>query len=66
MFGLNNFRFHRILKREKLKKMMKEFEELQKTDAQAALEKFNEADKLRILVSVFDFPIRHFCIMYLP
>ncbi|XP_035204575.1 U3 small nucleolar RNA-associated protein 14 homolog A-like, partial [Stegodyphus dumicola] len=42
-------RYHRILKREKLKKMMKEFEELQKTDAAAALEKFLEADKLRIL-----------------
>ena len=43
-------RYHRILKREKLKQIMKEFEELQKTDQAAALEKFLEADKLRILV----------------
>ncbi|XP_054724571.1 U3 small nucleolar RNA-associated protein 14 homolog A-like [Uloborus diversus] len=42
-------RYHRILKREKLKKMMKEFEELEKTDAAAALEKYLEADKLRVL-----------------
>lgn len=33
--------------------MMKEFEELQKTDEKAALEKFLEADKLRVLVSSF-------------
>lgn len=42
-------RYHRILKREKLKQLMKEFEDLQKTDQKAALEKFIEADKLRIL-----------------
>ncbi|GBO21418.1 U3 small nucleolar RNA-associated protein 14 A, partial [Araneus ventricosus] len=42
-------RYHRLLKKEKMKKLMKEFEELEKTDAAKALEKLMEADKLRIL-----------------
>ncbi|KAF8794230.1 U3 small nucleolar RNA-associated protein 14 like protein [Argiope bruennichi] len=42
-------RYHRLLKKEKMKKLMKEFEELERTDAAKALEKLMEADKLRIL-----------------
>ncbi|CAL1299900.1 unnamed protein product [Larinioides sclopetarius] len=42
-------RYHRLLKKEKMKKLMKEFEELEKTDSAKALEKLMEADKLRVL-----------------
>ncbi|GIY60629.1 u3 small nucleolar RNA-associated protein 14 homolog A [Caerostris extrusa] len=42
-------RYHRILKKEKVKKFMEEFENLQQQDAVAALEKLMEADKLRVL-----------------
>ncbi|GFU45267.1 u3 small nucleolar RNA-associated protein 14 homolog A [Nephila pilipes] len=42
-------RYHRLLKKDKLKKLMKEFEELEKVDPAKALEKVMEADKVRIL-----------------
>ncbi|XP_015917965.1 U3 small nucleolar RNA-associated protein 14 homolog A [Parasteatoda tepidariorum] len=45
-------RYHRLLKKEKLKKVMKEFEELQKTDAAKALEQLADLDKIRILERV--------------
>jgi hypothetical protein len=41
-------RYHRLLKREKLKKQLKEFEELQKTNPGAALEKLQEMELQRI------------------
>ncbi|CAK9811068.1 U3 small nucleolar RNA-associated protein 14 homolog A [Anthophora plagiata] len=40
-------KFHRIQKREKIKLQLKEFEELQKTNPQAALEKLEQLDKCR-------------------
>ncbi|XP_011504581.1 PREDICTED: U3 small nucleolar RNA-associated protein 14 homolog B [Ceratosolen solmsi marchali] len=40
-------KFHRIQRKEKIKQTMKEFEELQKTDPQAALEKLDQLDKTR-------------------
>ncbi|KOC63956.1 U3 small nucleolar RNA-associated protein 14 like protein A [Habropoda laboriosa] len=40
-------KFHRIQKKEKIKLQLKEFEELQKTDPQAALEKLELLDKSR-------------------
>ncbi|KAJ8672841.1 hypothetical protein QAD02_004101 [Eretmocerus hayati] len=40
-------KYHRIQRRERIKKTMKEFEELQKTDPQAALQKLEELDKTR-------------------
>ncbi|CAK9823893.1 U3 small nucleolar RNA-associated protein 14 homolog A [Anthophora retusa] len=40
-------KFHRIQKREKIKLQLKEFEELQKTNPQAALEKLEQLDKYR-------------------
>ncbi|KAK2701994.1 hypothetical protein QYM36_019381 [Artemia franciscana] len=41
-------KYHRLLKREKLKKQLKEFEELQKTNPGAALEKLQEMELQRI------------------
>ncbi|KAL0275273.1 UNVERIFIED_CONTAM: hypothetical protein PYX00_003179 [Menopon gallinae] len=40
-------KYHRILKREKVKQQLKEFEQLQKTDPEAALKKLEELDKTR-------------------
>lgn len=40
-------KFHRIQKKERIKKQLKEFEELQKSDPQAALEKLMQLDKTR-------------------
>ncbi|KAK2575960.1 hypothetical protein KPH14_007321 [Odynerus spinipes] len=40
-------KFHRIQKKERIKKQLKEFEELQKSDPQAALEKLAQLDKTR-------------------
>lgn len=42
-------KYHRIQKRERVKQQMKEFELLQKTDPQAALEKLEEIEKARAL-----------------
>ncbi|CAG2101353.1 unnamed protein product, partial [Medioppia subpectinata] len=42
-------RYHRILKREKLKKSVEEFEDIKKTDPKAAIDKLQELDKLRAL-----------------
>lgn len=44
--------YHRILRREKLKKEMKEFEELQKTNPELAAEKLEELDRQRALERV--------------
>ena len=41
-------KYHRLLRREKIKKQMREFEELQKTNPEAAMEKLQELDKARI------------------
>lgn len=40
-------RYHRILKREKVKQQLKDFEQLQKTNPEAALKKLEELDKTR-------------------
>ncbi|XP_058805154.1 U3 small nucleolar RNA-associated protein 14 homolog A [Phymastichus coffea] len=40
-------KYHRIQRKEKIKKALKEFEELQKTDPQAALEKLEQLDRAR-------------------
>lgn len=42
-------RYHRILKREKIKKELKDFEIAKETNSDYALEKLKELDKLRIL-----------------
>lgn len=42
-------RYHRILKQENLKKELKEFEKLQKTNPELAIEKFEELDRQRAL-----------------
>jgi U3 small nucleolar RNA-associated protein 14 len=42
-------RYHRILKRERLKKSVEDFEESQKSDPKAAIDKLQEMDKLRAL-----------------
>lgn len=44
--------FHRILKKDKLKEAMKEFEELKERDPERALEKLSELDKIRALERV--------------
>lgn len=41
-------KFHRILKREKMKQQIKEFELLQKTDPEAALRKIEQLDRSRV------------------
>lgn len=41
-------KFHRILKKEKMKQQIKEFELLQKTDPEAALRKIEQLDRSRI------------------
>lgn len=41
-------KYHRILKKEKMKQQIKEFELLQKTDPEAALRKLEQLDKSRI------------------
>lgn len=41
-------KYHRILKREKMKQQIKEFELLQKTDPEAALRKIEQLDRSRI------------------
>lgn len=40
-------KYHRILKRQKIKEQLREFEELQKKDPEAALKKLEELDKTR-------------------
>lgn len=40
-------KFHRIQRKERIKKTLKEFEELQKTDPEAALEKLEQLDRAR-------------------
>lgn len=40
-------KFHRVQRKEKIKKALKEFEELQKTDPEAALEKLEQLDRAR-------------------
>ncbi|XP_076308315.1 U3 small nucleolar RNA-associated protein 14 homolog A-like [Tachypleus tridentatus] len=45
-------KYHRILKRERLKKDLKEFEELNKTDPELALEKLEDLERQRILERV--------------
>ncbi|XP_053978381.1 U3 small nucleolar RNA-associated protein 14 homolog A [Hylaeus volcanicus] len=40
-------KFHRVQKKERIKLQLKEFEELQKTDPEAALEKLEQLDKSR-------------------
>lgn len=42
-------RYHRILKRERLKNSLKEFEDSQKSDPQVAIDKLKELEKLRAL-----------------
>lgn len=42
-------KFHRIMKREKMKQQIKEFEALQKLDPEAALQKLEQLDKHRIV-----------------
>lgn len=45
-------KYHRILKKERLKKQMKEFEELKEKDPELAIEKLRELEKQRILERV--------------
>uniref|UniRef100_A0A224Z962 U3 small nucleolar RNA-associated protein 14 n=1 Tax=Rhipicephalus zambeziensis TaxID=60191 RepID=A0A224Z962_9ACAR len=45
-------KYHRILKKERLKKEMKEFEELKEKDPELAIEKLKELEKQRILERV--------------
>ncbi|XP_064488806.1 U3 small nucleolar RNA-associated protein 14 homolog A-like [Ornithodoros turicata] len=45
-------KYHRILKKEKLKNQMKEFEELKEKDPELALQKLQELEKQRILERV--------------
>ncbi|CAH0588948.1 unnamed protein product [Chrysodeixis includens] len=42
-------KYHRVLKKEKLKQQLKEFEELQKTDPEEALKKLESLEKARAL-----------------
>ncbi|KAE8746197.1 hypothetical protein FOCC_FOCC007069 [Frankliniella occidentalis] len=42
-------KFHRIARREKIRKQIKEFEELQQKDPEAALERLEEIEKERVL-----------------
>lgn len=41
-------KFHRILKKEKIRQQIKEFEQLQKTDPEAALRKIEQLDRNRV------------------
>lgn len=41
------YRYHRILRREKIKKQMKDFEMLQKSDPEAALKQLQNMEKAR-------------------
>ncbi len=41
-------KYHRLLKRQKMKEHMKEFEALQRSDPDAALEKLRELEKQRV------------------
>jgi len=41
-------KYHRLLRKDKIKKQMKEFEELQQKDPEAAMEKLEELNKSRI------------------
>lgn len=41
-------KYHRLLKREKMKQQIKEFEQLQKTDPEAALRKIEQLDRNRV------------------
>ncbi|XP_065310457.2 U3 small nucleolar RNA-associated protein 14 homolog A-like [Dermacentor albipictus] len=45
-------KYHRILKKERLKKEMKEFEELKEKDPELAIEKLRELEKQRVLERV--------------
>ncbi|XP_037578457.1 LOW QUALITY PROTEIN: U3 small nucleolar RNA-associated protein 14 homolog A-like [Dermacentor silvarum] len=45
-------KYHRILKKERLKKQMKEFEELKEKDPELAIEKLRELEKQRVLERV--------------
>lgn len=49
-------KYHRILRKEKIKQKLKEFEELQKTDPELALKKLEEIEKARALER---FNLRH-------
>ncbi|XP_050311247.1 U3 small nucleolar RNA-associated protein 14 homolog A [Anthonomus grandis grandis] len=49
-------KYHRILRKEKIKEKLKEFEELQKTDPEEALKKLSEIEKARALER---FSLRH-------
>lgn len=42
-------RFHRFARRERIRKQLKEFEELQEKDPEAALERLAEIEKQRVL-----------------
>ena len=46
--GPSLLRYHRLLKREKMKEHMKEFETLKEKDPEAALEKLQELEKRRV------------------
>lgn len=48
MNKIKSKKYHRLQKREKLKKQMKEFEELQKTDPEAALKRLEILDHSRV------------------
>nr|CAG4640978.1 EOG090X08JJ [Eulimnadia texana] len=41
-------KYHRLLKRERLRKEMQDFESLQRTDPEAALEKLEQLEKIRV------------------
>ncbi|CAH1128919.1 unnamed protein product [Ceutorhynchus assimilis] len=49
-------KYHRILRKERIKQQLKEFEELQKTNPEAALKKLEEIEKARALER---FSLRH-------
>lgn len=42
-----SYRYHRILKRQRIKDQIREFEELQKKDPEAALKKLEQLEKTR-------------------
>ncbi|KAG0414482.1 hypothetical protein HPB47_008357 [Ixodes persulcatus] len=44
-------KYHRIMKKERLKKQMKEFEELKESNPELAIEKLRELEKQRVLVN---------------
>lgn len=53
-------RYHRVLKKGKAKKALKEFETLRKTDPAAALEELEKLGKARMMVSLpLALPLNH-------